>query len=37
MKGYVIERNITLAELPGTLREVAAPVPTGAEVLIDVQ
>ncbi|SCV73427.1 BQ2448_7353 [Microbotryum intermedium] len=38
MKGFVIERNIKLNELPGTLTTRASePKPQGAEVLVDVQ
>ena len=39
MRGYFIERNIKLDELPGTLKDCPDPKPdaTKGEVLVDVQ
>lgn len=37
-KGYLIERNIKLDELPSTLKSnIPDPVPSGHEVLVDIQ
>lgn len=37
MRGFFIEKNIKLDELPGTLKECPDPVPGKGEVLVDVQ
>lgn len=37
MKGYLIERNIKLNELPLTLKEIKEPIPGEFDILVDIE
>lgn len=37
MKGYLIERNIKLNELPSTLKEINEPIPGEFDIIVNIE